>query len=318
MGEFERIARFWRPLAAGFPGARNLEDDAAVLTPQAGQELVVTTDAIVEGIHFLGSEPPDQIAQKLLRVNLSDLAAKGANPYAYTLVAALSASIDDAWLAAFAAGLARDQEQFGIALAGGDTVSTTGPVVLSVTAFGTAPSGKTISRKGAQPGDLVYVTGCIGEAFLGLRAQQDKWTHTKEIDAWIARYRLPRPRIGIAPLLLDIATASIDVSDGLVGDLDHICAASGVSASIQASSIPLPDCKGYAEIEDLITGGDDYEIIFTAPPSAAAQMKSYSEINDISITPIGKIENEKDHRTFVYAADGRALTFKKRGWTHGT
>ena len=198
MDEFARIRHFWQPLAAGFPGARNLEDDAAILAPAAGHELVVTTDAIVETVHFLEDDPPKQIAQKLLRVNLSDLAAKGAQPYAYTLTTALPERIGEAWLERFAAGLAEDQREFGIALAGGDTVSTTGPIVLSVTAFGQVPAGKAVSRGGARIGDLVFVTGTIGGAWLGLQALQNRLPRSEATEAWIRRYRVPQPRVKLA------------------------------------------------------------------------------------------------------------------------
>ena len=172
LGEFGRIARFFRPLAAQFPGALGLTDDAALISVPPGQELVLTTDAIVAGVHFLPTDAPGDIARKVLRVNLSDLAAKGARPLAYTLTLAVGRGIEDAWVEAFAAGLAEDQVQYGIMLAGGDSVSTAGPVWTSVTAFGLVDAGRMVTRSGAQAGDIVLVTGTIGDAALGLAVEQ--------------------------------------------------------------------------------------------------------------------------------------------------
>ena len=260
-GEFELIRRFLAPLATA-AGAGRLEDDAAFLdTPDDGR-LVVTTDTMVEGVHFPGDGPPGLIARRLLRCNLSDLAAMGARPEGYLLNLALPGRIDDPWLEAFAAGLAEDQQAFAISLLGGDTVATPGALTLTVTAFGPAPAP--VLRSGARPGDRVFVTGPIGDGCFGLKAVRG------EIDAprLAERYWLPSPRFGAA----EGAAAAADISDGLVADLGHICRASGVAAVIDLEAVPLsPEVAALgpeARLEAL-TGGDDYELVLTARESPA-------------------------------------------------
>src|ERR1700738_1435510 len=236
------IARYFRPLATD-PGAFGLIDDAAILKA-SGEDIVVTTDAIVEGVHFLPDDPPDTIARKALRVNLSDLAAKGATPAGFVLTLALRAA-DDAWLKPFAHGLGEDAGLFGCPLLGGETVSTPGPLMISITAFGRVPVGKMVHRSGAKPGDRVVVTGTIGDAALGLDIlTQGAAATALAVDAaaremLIGRYRVPQPRNALAMAVRDHAHAAMDVSDGLAGDLAKLCAASGVSAVIDIKSIPL-------------------------------------------------------------------------------
>ena len=217
-GEFGRIDRYLKPLAAGFPGALGLTDDAAVFSIPADRELVITTDALVAGVHFLPDDPPADIAAKLLRVNLSDLAAMAADPLAYSLVTSLPADIGDDWLAAFAAGLAENQQRYGIHLMGGDSVSTPGPITLSVTAFGLVPKGQALRRRTTGTDDLIFVSGTIGDAALGLRVLQGK-LNAADPDPLIERYRRPQPRLALVPMLRHFATAGLDVSDGLVADL---------------------------------------------------------------------------------------------------
>ena len=260
-GEFELIRRFLAPLATA-AGAGGLEDDAALLDAREGQRLAVTTDTMVEGVHFPPDGPPGLIARRLLRSNLSDLAAMAARPEGYLLNLALSERIDDPWLEAFAAGLAADQEEFGISLFGGDTVGTPGALTLTVTAFGSAASP--VRRSGATPGDLVFVTGPVGDGYFGLKAVRG------ELDAprLVKRYWLPSPRFGAA----EGATAAADISDGLVADLGHICHASGVAAVIDLEEVPLSAevaALGAQARLEALTGGDDYELVFTAPQSAA-------------------------------------------------
>src|ERR1700681_3806638 len=273
-GEDALIARYFRPIATD-PGAFDLGDDAAVLKA-AGGDIVVTTDAIVEGVHFLSDDPPDTIARKALRVNLSDLAAKGATPAGFVLTLALR-SADDAWLKPFARGLGEDASYFGCPLLGGDTVSTPGPKMVSITTFGRVSPGKMVHRSGAKPGDRIVVTGTIGDAALGLNILRGGAAATSLADdaaakqMLVGRYRVPEPRTALAEAVRDHAGAAMDVSDGLAGDLAKLCAASGVSAAIDAQSIPFSAAaagllaRGVVTMEGLVSGGDDYEILCTIP-----------------------------------------------------
>lgn len=298
LGEFERIARYFRPLAVGAAGALDLLDDAAVLQPPPGRELVVTTDAMVEGVHYLPGEPAERLARRLLRVNLSDLAAMGAQPLAYTLTMALPDAVDEAWLAAFAEGLAADQQVFGITLVGGDSVSTRGPVVLSVTAMGTVTTGRALRRGGARSGDRVVASGFLGDGRLGLLAAREELPGLAEADraALAERYHLPQPRLALGLALVDLATAAIDLSDGLPGDLQHICTASGVGARIDTTAIPLsPAARRAIEVDPglrraAISGGDDYELLFTVPETAVPAVAQLSEMRSLPLSVIGRIE----------------------------
>ena len=248
-------------------------DDAALICPASGHELVVKTDVIVGGIDFPPDAPADLVARKALRVNLSDLAAKGAVPRAYLLDLILPNDVDETWIAGFAAGLALDQAEYDVHLIGGDMSSTSGPITIAICAFGETPINRIIRRGGARAGDTVFVTGTIGDAALGLAMSRSA---LPELDAASAaflvdRYRLPRPRVALGPRLIGIATAGLDVSDGLVADLRHICAVSGRSAIIESRSVPLSPAAQVAMEGDrrclatALTGGDDYEILFTAP-----------------------------------------------------
>lgn len=296
-GEFELIARHFAPLSRGFPGAHNLKNDIAVLAPPAGYELIVKTDAVVAGVHFLPDDPPDLVARKALRVNLSDLAAGGGSPYAYQMALALPPDWTEDWMARFCAGLAADQREFNIHLCGGDTVATPGPMMVSITAFGLVPKGTAMGREGAKAGDDVWVTGTIGDAALGLRALRRELPPLSEEEARyvVERYRLPRPRLALAPILRDVARASIDVSDGLVADLGHICTASGVGAAIEATAVPLsPPARRLVGAEPallptLMTSGDDYEILFTATNDRRAGLEGLARQLGFPLTRLGRI-----------------------------
>jgi len=295
VGEFGRIARYFAPLAG--PGGLGLTDDAALIDCRPGHRLVMTADAIVEGVHYLSSDPPELIARKLLRVNLSDIAAMGARPLHYLMTAALPRHIDDDWVGRFAAGLAEDQRQFGVDLLGGDSVSTPGPATFSLTAIGEVAAGAEIRRGGAQPGDRVWVSGTIGDAYLGLQALNG--TLPIEADperaSFVRRYQLPEPRTALGPRLTGIAHAMQDVSDGLLADLGHICEVSGVAATVSAARIPLsPPARRAAPMDSalivaLATGGDDYELLFTAPPAADAALAELAAELGTPLTTIGAI-----------------------------
>jgi thiamine-monophosphate kinase len=296
-GEDSLIARYFRPIATD-PGAFDLGDDAAVLRAE-GEDIVVTTDAIVEGVHFLPTDPPDSIARKALRVNLSDLAAKGATPAGFVLTLALRTA-DDAWLAPFARGLGEDAAQFGCPLLGGDTVSTPGPLMISVTVFGRVPQGRMVHRSGAQPGDRVVVTGTIGDSALGLAILKGGATATALADVavnatLVERYWVPQPRNALAVAVRDHAHASMDVSDGLAGDLAKLCTASGVSAVIDAPSIPLSAAaarllaRGTVGIEAIVSGGDDYEILCAIPENQWQAFVQAAGLAGVAVTSIGTV-----------------------------
>jgi len=291
-GEFELIAAILAPLTGGDPRALGLTDDAAVLPQTTGTDTVVSTDTMVAGIHFLMSENPDIIARRLLRVNLSDIAAMAAKPAGYFLNLTVPAETGNDWLERFTSGLAEDQREFGLTLLGGDTTHTTGPLTLSVTMFGEAPSGAAMRRSAAKPGDIVFVSGTIGDAGLGLsRLLENRSTD----DALVRRYQLPTPRTELGPALRGIANAMADVSDGLVADLGHICAASGVAATVRADAVPLSEearaglAGGKTDIGFLLTSGDDYELVFAVSPGRTNDVLAAAARVNVPISEIGQV-----------------------------
>jgi thiamine-monophosphate kinase len=309
-GEFALIARHFRPLAG--PGSLDLADDAAVLAPPPGRELVLTADAMVAGVHFLPADPPGLIARKLLRTNLSDLAAMGATPLGYLITVSLPRATPEAWFAAFAEGLRQDQAEFGITLLGGDTTATPGPASLSLTALGTVAAGQAVRRVGARPGDALFVTGTIGDAALGLLAARGELSDPTGFLA--DRYRLPRPRLGI--LRPDIAAAALDVSDGLVQDVGHLCRAAGCAAEIQAEAVPLSPAAravGPAQLPLILTGGDDYELAIAVRPGAEGGLAAAAAA--VPVTRIGRFLAGPATVT-VRGADGTPLPLGRGGWSH--
>jgi thiamine-monophosphate kinase len=323
-GEDSLIARYFRPIATD-PGAFGLGDDAAILAA-SGDEIVVTTDAIVEDVHFLSDDPPDTVARKALRVNLSDLAAKGADPAGFVLTLALRAA-DDAWLAPFARGLTEDAAIFGCALLGGDTVSTPGPLMISITAFGRIAPGKMVHRRGAKPGDRVVVTGTIGDAVLGLDILRGGPIATALADdvaaqhTLVGRYRIPQPRMALARAVRDHASAAMDVSDGLAGDLAKLCDASGMSAAIDAPSIPVSAsaarllARGSVGIEAIVAGGDDYEILCTIPEDRFEAFAQEARVASVAVTSIGTIIAGTSMPRFL-DAEGRAIALPRLSYSH--
>ena len=308
--EFDVIARLLRPLAKDAPESLNLMDDAALIPSRPGFDLVITKDAMVEGVHFLTGDPLDLVARKLLRVNLSDLAAKGAAPYGYFLACAWPASRGWEAREAFAAGLAKDQQTFGLKLFGGDTVSTSGPMVFSATLLGWVESGRMVQRSGAKAGHLVQASGPIGDGWLGLEAARGGLAILSEPDRsrLAARYRLPEPRLDLD---LSGASAAADLSDGLIADAGRIAEASGLTLELELSQIPLsveattwlalqPDPA--AALVALATGGDDYQVVATA-----AQVLP-------GFTVIGRVTEGQGVRAQL---DGRPLTIARAGYRHG-
>ncbi len=310
--EFALIGRHFRPLAG--PGALNLGDDAALLVPPPGRELVLTVDAMIGGVHFLPDDPPDLVGRKLLRVNLSDLAAKGATPIGYLMTVAAPRGTPDAWFAQFAAGLAQDQAAFGCTLLGGDTTSTPGPIALSLTALGhVAPCGM-VHRTGAQPGDGIWVTGTIGDGALGLAVAQGRLTDSSGY--LLRRYRLPQPRVGLA--IAGIASASMDVSDGLVQDLGHLCRAGALAADLDSAALPLSEAARQAGSDWLVTcltGGDDYELLLAVPPAQEPALQLVARAAGIAVTRIGSFLAGSP-RVMVRGIDGQPLALDRGGWSH--
>lgn len=316
MGEFEMIERLLRPLARGYPGALDLTDDAALVDVPDGQQLVIAKDGMVEGVHFLPDDPPDLIAGKLLRVNLSDLAAMGAEPLGYLTVLARPRRLDDAWLEAFAAGLGRDQRRFGLHLLGGDTVSTPGPLVLTLTILGLVPRGRALRRNGAQAGDDIWVSGTLGDAALGLRILRGLAAAEDELLELVDRYRTPRPRLELGRRLRGIATAAQDVSDGLLADLGHILKASAAGAEVSAAALPIsaPARAMPGALDAALSGGDDYELLFTAPLAARAAVQDAARAAAVEVTRIGRIEGQAGLR--LIGPEGRPMAPGQAGWRH--
>lgn len=313
--EFDLIAQYFAPLA-GKEGL-GLVDDAACLKARPGYDLIVSKDLLVGGTHFFDDVDPVELAGKALAVNVSDLAAKGAKPAAYFLGLALPHSLEEGWVKSFSVGLQLAQRQYELELLGGDTTSTEGPVCVSVTVLGYVAENTMIKRSGAQVGDDIYVTGTLGDAALGLRVLQGKLAHSNYL---VARYHRPVARWQVGPRLIGLASAAADVSDGLLADLGHICRASSVGAAVLKEKLPLSPStqvllKSAPELEKLVwSGGDDYEIVFTAPQSCHAEIDMLSSELAIPITKIGKVEKEEGVRLVDQAGD--LVQIDKVGFQH--
>ncbi|MEE8562741.1 MAG: thiamine-phosphate kinase [Alphaproteobacteria bacterium] len=320
--EFDLIAKYLAPLAAGAPGALGLTDDAAILDVPADQRLVAAVDTMVAGIHFLGDDPPGDIARKIIRVNLSDLAAMGARPLGLLLALVLPRDVTGDWMERFAAGLKADSEEFHAPLIGGDTVASDGPLTLSLTALGAVPAGQVLTRGGALAGDAIYVTGTIGDGALGLGIAKGalKGLDQAQENYLVERYRRPRPRLEFGVRLLGHAHAAIDVSDGLIADLGHICTCSGVGARLVAQAVPLSSAAQAAlrldqgKLADLLTGGDDYELLFTAPPENDAALRAIASDLAVDVTRIGSITDGGGLE--VDDGDGLGLKLENGGYRH--
>ena len=325
-GEDLLIARHFKPIARHHPGALGLADDVALLGPPAGHELVLTADAIVGGVHFFADDPPDAIARKALGVNLSDLAAKGAKPAGFLLTLALPKDHGNGWLKSFARGLGAAAKRSGCPLLGGDTVRTPGPVTISITALGTLPKRSMVKRSGARVGDRVVVTGTVGDAALGLKLRTDRNAARRwKLDAGMrrhlaSRYIVPQPRSAVAEAVRRYASASMDVSDGLAGDLGKLLRASRAGATIEVSKVPLSKAARTAvnvdpaAMQTVLTGGDDFEVIATVPRRALAAFQAMARRAGVATHEIGAVTAERGAR--FLDNNGRELRFRRASFSH--
>ncbi len=317
MKEFELIRSILAPLAEAGPPAFGLRDDAAILTPPPRTELVLAKDMMVAGVHFFPDDAPELVARKLLRVNLSDLAATGATPVGYLLGLAFADGIDESYARRFAHGLARDQQEFGCRLLGGDTVAGAARLVLSLTALGHVPAGAALHRAGATPDDLVFVSGTIGDAALALLALRGAGIADPVLTD---RYYLPTPRLALGAALRGIATAAIDVSDGLAADLGHLCRESGVGAEVEVARLPLsPAVRARLDadprlIATVLSGGDDYELLFTAPAARRREIEAAAVRAGVAVSEIGRITAQEG--VSIRDGDGSLIPLDRPGFEH--
>jgi thiamine-monophosphate kinase len=318
------IARHFRPLATA-PGAFQLIDDAAALSPPPGCDIVLTTDGVIAGVHFFPDDPPDTISRKVLRMNLSDLAAKGARPLGFLMSVALPEGFGEAWLSGFTNGLAEDAALFGFPLYGGDTDRTPGPTSVSIFAFGAVPHGKMVHRSTARPGDCIVATGTIGDAAIGLKLRRDgalakRWRLSDAAaEGLVARYLLPQPRNALAGAVLQYASAAIDISDGLAGDVAKLARASSVAAEVDVARVPFSDAARAAMtaepglLETALTGGDDYEIVLTLPRELLADFQNAARAAGVAVAEIGRIQAGEGTRVM---RGTETLTFARPSHSH--
>jgi thiamine-monophosphate kinase len=319
------IASYFRPLAT-HPGAFGLADDAAAIAPPPGCDLVLKTDGVISGVHFFPDDPADAVARKALRINLSDLAAKGAAPLGFLLSIGLPSGLPSGWLKSFARGLREDAEHYGCPLLGGDTDRSPGAITVYIAALGTVPHGGMVRRKGARPDDLVVATGTMGDAALGLLLRRDAaaaghWGLDAAMrDHLLGRYLLPQPRTAIAEALRRHASAAMDVSDGLAGDLAKLCRVSGVAADVAVADVPVSPAARQAVaaepalLETILTGGDDFEIIATVAPSRLDDLCHEAVAAGVAVTRIGAIRAGQGAH-FLDPA-GRSLSFRRPSYSH--
>ena len=326
MSEGELIQTYLAPLARRTPGALGLRDDCALLVPPPGSDLVVTTDAVAAGVHFFEDDAASDIAWKALAVNVSDLAAKGAEPFAYQMALSFPQAPTHDWLSAFAGGLEAAQSAFGIGLLGGDTDRRPGPLTITITAFGHTPKGTMVLRSGARPGDIIFVSGTLGDSALGLKQRVEpeaarKWQLSASETAHLTlRYLKPEPRLTLRDALRAHAASAMDISDGLVKDLERLCAASCVKAHVRLGQVPLSQAARAVVAADagtyglIVSGGDDYEILCTVPPDQAEAFGSAARACAVSVSAIGTISPGSG--LVLEGLDGLSIQLTRSGWDH--
>ena len=322
LGEFEIIQTYFSPLTIAEKGAFSLTDDAAVIELPSRKSLVVTTDTLVQGVHFLPKDAPADIAAKLLRVSLSDLAAMGATPAYYNLSVAINSPIDPGWFEEFTLGLLADQNQYNIILLGGDTVKTSGPITLTITAMGYIDKGKALMRGGAKSGDDIWVSGSVGDAAIGLKVANGELSETSDVikNFFLSRYLRPIPQTLLGPALVDYVNSAIDISDGLIADLNHICQTSNLGAEIQINDIPLSKAASDVlmnkpdYIELVLSGGDDFELLFTADKSFQERKEILTKTLDVKLTKIGTMVDGRSVK--IFDNNGGLYPLPKFGFTH--
>lgn len=325
-GEEDLVQSFLAPLAAGFPGAHGLVDDCAVLAPPPGEDLVLKTDAVASGVHFLPDDDPASIGWKALAVNVSDLAAKGARPLAYLMSLAFPQAPSRDWMAGFALGLGEAQRAFGCHLAGGDTDRRPGPLSVTIMVIGAVPQGRMVPRGAAKPGDRLFVSGTLGDAALGLVLRRDLAAgragglDDAECAELVDRYVRPQPRLALAAALRTYAGAAMDLSDGLVKDLGRMAKASGVGAVVRFDAVPVsgPAAKllanGQCAPSQVVASGDDYEILAAVPPDRSAQFELAAAAAGVPVRAIGEVVAGSG--VTVLDRAGAPMTFTRPGWDH--
>ncbi|MFM7083709.1 MAG: thiamine-phosphate kinase [Hyphomicrobium sp.] len=325
-GEDEIIRTYFAPLAKDNLDAFGLLDDCAILRPTQGTDLILSTDAIAEGIHFLRNDHPENIGWKALAVSVSDLAAKGAIPLVYQMALSFPTAPTQDFMVRFTKGLAEAQKSFGIKLSGGDSDQRPGPFSVTVTVIGEVPYNRMVARAGGGAGQSLFISGSLGEAALGLKLRRrEKCTRfwnldNSEISELERRYLRPTPRLDIRDILRQYATSSIDISDGLYKDLEHLSSASKCGAVIEIASLPLSPVvkkilkKDRELIALILTGGDDYEILFSVPDDKIGEVTRLSQSLGVRITKIGSLT--KSPKIIVQDEKDNPMQVEKFGWDH--
>lgn len=319
MNEFEMVQEYFLPLTMGRDEAGALLDDAAVFTLPEGMDLVVSSDTLNSGTHFLENEKPANIAHKALRVNLSDMAAMGATPLAYQMNLAFAEQPDEAWVKAFSHALLEDNKAFNVFCSGGDTTVSEGSALISITIFGCVPKGQAVKRDGAQQGDLIVLTGPIGRAAVGVKCLLGL-LDLDDPEPFVSVCHKPQPRVALSPAIANYAHAAVDISDGFIADLGHVCQSSSLAAEVRLGDMPFTDetldllKKGVVNVETLLTGGDDYEIAMAVKPDNLDSLRAEAEAHGIELSVVG--EFKAGEGVHVINDHNEEMEFKRTGWTH--